>query len=251
MRQLYWFFLLLPLVGYTQYSSTIQSDRPGQAIAPYTIGKRVLQFQTGYNYNYISTNEITTNRSAISQVIRYGLSERTEASLLVNWQTDQVDAQGSTDQLTGFNRYQLGGRVLLLTNEGARPALGLDGQAIFPVNAGDFEPANWGSVFTLATYNSLGEVFSLATNWQVAWSSFSAAPNWNGILNLGFSLGEKWNGFVETYTSLNTVQPKFDAGAAVLVHPDVQLDFSVGWQGNDTVTDWFGDVGCSWRFDGR
>ena len=48
-------------MSYSQFSETISSDRPGQSNSPNTVGKMVLQFQTGPQFDGANTDNNNIN----------------------------------------------------------------------------------------------------------------------------------------------------------------------------------------------
>ena len=76
MKILFILFGFLPLMVFSQYSETIVTDRPGQANAPYTLGKQVIQIQSGYNYNRVNAFQTNNTINGFSNVLRLGIWER-------------------------------------------------------------------------------------------------------------------------------------------------------------------------------
>jgi hypothetical protein len=69
------------------------------------------------------------------------------------------------------------------------------------------------------------------------------------VVNVGFSLGDKWSSFIETYGGVinGDFTIFFDTGLAYLVNNDLQLDLSGGYGKNDGFAATFVDFGVSWR----
>lgn len=54
-----------------------------------------------------------------------------------------------------------------------------------------------------------------------------------------------------SYGQLDDFSTNYNGGFSYLVNPDLQLDASAGWQGSESLTDWFVDAGFSWRTNWR
>ena len=67
--------LLLSLKGFTQYTETINSNRPGSSQGAFSVGKNVLQFEFGGKIGKLTNKNFknsTINESQLNYTIRYG-----------------------------------------------------------------------------------------------------------------------------------------------------------------------------------
>lgn len=69
------------------------------------------------------------------------------------------------------------------------------------------------------------------------------------VLNVSYELTDQSGTFLEMYGDVNAFSSNFDTGYYFLVKDDLQLDMGVGWQGNNGESNWFADVGFSWRIN--
>lgn len=220
-----------------QTSETIVSDRPGQANAAYTVGKGVLQGQHGINFIEVAS---TIKTLAFSNTFRYGVLDKLEISSTLIYQNG--------DLRDGLRFTNVGGRYSLLENEGWIPAIAVQGQLLLPWQSKEFKRDQLGTLWNINTNNSLGESFSLSTNWGVAFEgNDNIDPSWFYVWNLGYSINDQWGTFAEIYGNLNDFNSNFDTGLSYLINNNLQLDAGLGVDLSNAGDYWFGDIGISWR----
>ena len=68
------FFLIIVnfTLLYSQYTETINSNRPGSSQGAFSVGKDVLQFETGFKNNNIGLSEKEINEQEFNFIFRYG-----------------------------------------------------------------------------------------------------------------------------------------------------------------------------------
>jgi hypothetical protein len=230
-----------------QYAETIRSGRPGQAIGAFSLGARTFQVQSGLTYNELDHGSIRS----WGTVIRFGLSERLETSAVLNYERDRFEIGQETITIDGLSDSQFGLRYHLTDQKKWLPAICIQGRALLKLQTEEFKREDTGAKFILATGHRLSDKFSLTTNWAATWNGNAPSPIPSYILNLSYGISDKFGTFAELYGGLDPWDRKFDAGLFYLVNKDLQLDFSAGQQGTDSSTDWFGDIGISWRTDWR
>jgi hypothetical protein len=104
---------------------------------------------------------------------------------------------------------------------------------------------------TIVTGQNITSKIGFTTNFGFNWDGNSASPTAFYILNLGYSINDKWGIFIENYgtESNNKINSKFDGGVAFLANNNLQLDLFGGYdQADNNFNDWFVSVGFSWRF---
>lgn len=244
--------MLAPMCLFAQYGETIRTGRPGQAIGGFALGKSVFQMQTGYNFNQRNVGETETFITSNTTVLRLGVTEKIELSGLINWQTESYTFEGqNAGNSGGVSNTQFGGRINLSENDGWVPTIGFQARVLLKFQSEIYERDELGTKFVLATGNRINDRFSLTTNWAVSWLGNGQNPISLYVVNCSYSINDKFGTFGECYGRLDDFSANFDTGLSYLVNKDFQLDASVGWQGEEGVTDWFVDVGISWRFDWR
>ncbi|MFH1321824.1 MAG: transporter [Bacteroidota bacterium] len=256
-----------------QYSETISSGRPGQAITPTTVGKKIFQLETGIALGGYEGDILLHKGQSytISTLFRFGLTETFEIntgwdlrSVRINMPDDSVfsfnswnfsklgekyrNMLDSTINIGGLNLSTLGMRYNIIEGKGIVPAVGFQFTIKLNILNGDYNPDNIAPQFLLVTSQNLSERFSLTANLGADWSGNSASPTGIYVVNLAFSFFEKWGGFIENYGSFDdkTFDTKFDAGIAYLVNNNLQLDLLGGAGKNNDLFDYFISIGISW-----
>ncbi|GMN08412.1 hypothetical protein MTsPCn5_38010 [Croceitalea sp. MTPC5] len=242
-------FFTAPSFG--QYAENIASGRPGQAIGARTLGESVFQLQSGFSRTQFPSENFQISNVQFNNVLRLGITERFELSGVVNWQSDKNQILNESNTVSGISDTQLGGRYTIVTNEGWRPAIALQGRILLNLQSEAFRMQNLGARFILAMGNSLTEKFSLSTNWILGYKRNGGRPSYGYVINLGYGITDRLSTFVEVFGALNDIDIDIDAGFAFLMNKDLQLDFSFGTLSNGNTTSWFADAGLSWRFDWR
>jgi len=257
MNQIFKFYLvflpilLLSQIGIAQYNETIRSGRPGQSIGPFTVGKNILQVQSGmdfFGYKNKSAG-FEGNGYLNNTVIRFGVAERLEISALLDYKFETIKSNGTETDLSGLDAFDIGGRYQVFAGKGAIPNIGFQFRVRLPVLSKDYEIDHIAPRFIIVTGQKLSDIFTLTTNWGGSWNGVNSIGTAFYIVNLSFPIAGKLGGFVENYGDLTDgdFDTRFDAGLAYLCNNDLQLDLLGGLGKNDGVSDYFVSVGFSWR----
>lgn len=234
-----------------QYSETIVSGRPGQAIGPMTVGKDVFQVQSGFTYNNIGFDGSRTKSNIITNVFRWGVLEHLEVNGLLAWQNDNIQASNFESNNNGISDSQIGLRYNFSINRGWIPTLGFQSRLLLRLQDEEYRRESVGAQFILITNNQIYDRFSVSTNWLMTYSDFEQRPSYGYVINLSHSISDKWGTFIETYGALDGLDVNIDSGLTYLLTNNIQLDISCGFQGDNNISDWFFDTGISWRVDWR
>src|SRR5690606_38735891 len=110
--------LSLPFLGVSQYTDVINSNRPGQSVSAYAVGKNVIQAEGGFSYEQRDHNKLLTesNLFGIDLSLRYGLLfESLEINYegVFNSQNINYTQTGIEDRLSNFSRNRLGLKYLI------------------------------------------------------------------------------------------------------------------------------------------
>lgn len=238
--------LTLPLWGWSQLTSNIQTDRPGQAINPNTVGKGMFQMQQGFDYFGIKEKAIISNGFATEQVVKYGVFQNLELSALFVFQYNK-----SMPSLVsqGVSALHLGFRIHLSDQNKAMPSSGFQLRIKVPKISKDFGQKY---VTPQAIYSftySLPKDMSLTGNLILDFDGKDFTPIGGYVANFGFPIYKELSGFVENYGSISRGEftTKFDGGFAYLINSNIQLDLTGGGAKNHGSTDYFVSLGISWR----
>ncbi|RMF23952.1 MAG: transporter [Bacteroidetes bacterium] len=230
----------LPFLGKSQYSPSIASGRPGQSIGAGTVGARVFQIQSGGEPSWRQGGE---KRFVWNNVVRVGLLERLEAGGQINYRREQPSHGG---RLSGVGEVELGLRWNLFREGDLVPAIALQGRLLLPWGSPALRKSDSGSRFTLAVSKNLHPRTNLTFNGSLIFPGAGASPHTDYTLALSQTLSAQWTVFGEVFGNFVESEFNLDAGAAFLVHPHLQLDFSGGWiPGAKQI---FLSLGFSWRW---
>ncbi|MGY6650449.1 hypothetical protein [Wenyingzhuangia sp. IMCC45574] len=104
--------LLFSYISNAQYTSVINSNRPGRTETPYALGTDVLQLENSFSYKSVKTNGFNNNTLNQLLNIRYGVwKERFEVSLIHHYK-NRFNTKIFT-QKKGTQRFALGAKYLV------------------------------------------------------------------------------------------------------------------------------------------
>jgi hypothetical protein len=235
-----------------QDNETLRTARPGQAVGPFTTGQYIFQAQSGLTYgghDLKGSNE-TGNRTVFGLSTRYGILEDLEIRTAIRWRSDRVNLQNRLETKTsGSGFWKVGVRYNIVNASGYKPSFGI--QTDFKLNWVDqvYQAQEIAPRFMLIHGQKLSDIFSLTTNWAVAWNGNDNVTKGLYALNIAFPLSDKLGGFIENYGELinGNLDTRWDTGIGYSVGTDLQLDVSAGFGNNTGMDDWFVDTGISWR----
>lgn len=244
-------FILLLFLAFdssAQYDDKIRSGRPGFQIGPYTVGKGILQNQSGYYYSVREIEAGNLEKSDAQRfisVFRFGILERLElgTALSYKYTSNHFRADPNSSFNQEFDFFTMAIRGDIYQGKGLVPAVGAQLNADFDLEKSASDPT---ARLTLITAQSHAG-FRFITNWVFS-------KNTSYIVFLDYGLSQKWRVFVEYLGWLRnaTPRPKIDAGFLYLVNNNVQLDIQGGYgPQNYGETDYFITAGIGWRINPR
>ncbi len=234
---------------YGQFNETIRTDRPGQSIGPFGVGKGFFQIQSGVDYLNYNNPKIRGKGALSNTVIRYGLTEPFEVSAMIEYKGENTDNGIDSQNTNGFSAVDLGMRYHIYTGNGLVPSVGFQIRWRIPQIGGDYEIDQWAPNFLFVTNQQLSDKLSFTTNCGASWNGNNATPQGNYTANLSYAITSNLGVYIENYGSL--LQSDFDsfldAGIAYLINNNLQLDLYSGFGKNDEAKDFFVSAGISWR----
>ncbi len=234
----------------------LATDRPDFTEASSTVGRRVLQIESGYTYvfnNDGAGQSITHNYP--EALFRYGI--------LTDWlelrvASNVLNLSNPLFSGTAYDDLYLGFKIGLTPQEGILPEMALVPQMNIPtgsdvVSAKRVLPGlNWLYGWEISELLSL--YASTQYNESVDSGTSDIYSEWAQSATINYSLTEKFGGFTEWFalfpTSADTEKPQyyFDGGIFYRFTQDVQWDFRSGVGLNDAADDYFVGTGLSVRF---
>ena len=272
--------LFIPLLNYAQYTDQINSNRPGETMSAFAVGKSVIQLETGaygisqkhHLLNYV------TNGYGIDATIRYGMfKEKLEFIADIQYQNQLYEASLITMDQKALKQTILGAKYLLFDpfkNQENKvnvyswkvdksfkwkqliPAVSVfAGANITSAN----NPYHFSSKAGISpkvifiTQNHLGDGSWVFVTNTIADYIGTEFPSYGYAVTLTKGLNKNWSGFIENqgYKSDFYSDLIVRSGAAYLVTEDLQLDVSASASLKNTPSIFYGGIGFSWRYDGN
>jgi hypothetical protein len=276
-----------PLINCGQHTDQINSNRPGETMSAFAVGKSVIQVESGI-YG-IHENHIIERYDAtgfgLDLTLRYGaLLERLEFIADLQYQNENFTTPSSSINRSALKQTVLGVKYLIYdpfknyekkvniyswkANRSFNwhqliPAVSVFAGANFTLKNNPFEYSNKSLKYRpsfnstvspkamLITQNHLGDgKWVFVTNIIADYIS-TDYPSYGYVVTLTRGFNDKWSGFIENqgYKSDLYSDAIVRGGAAYLLNNDMQIDASISNNFKDTPTVLYGGLGFSWRYD--
>lgn len=270
---------LIPFVHYGQYTDQINSNRPGETMSAYGVGKHVIQLETGV-YGIQSNHSLLNydvNGFGLDATIRWGaFLERLEVIADIQYQNDQLKTDLTTTNRANFKQTNLGAKYLIYdpfknyekkvnfyswkANQRFNwrqflPAVSLFAGANFVFEGNPYAFTLESSIspkVMLITQNHFGDGRWVFVTNIIADYIGTDYPTYGYVITLTRGFSKKWSGFIENqgYKSDFYSDAIVRGGAAYLLNNNFQIDASISTNFKDTPTLLYGGFGVSWRYDG-
>jgi len=271
-------FLMIPMIHYGQHTDEINSNRPGETMSAFGVGKSVFQVESGI-YGIQENHSILkyeANGFGVDMTFRWGLfMEKLEFIADFQYQYEQVSSPMSIIDKSAFKQSVFGAKYLIYdpfknyekkinvyswkANHAFNwhqliPAVSVFAGAnlTFSGNPYYFSPdAAISPKVVLITQNHLGDGSWVFVTNIIADYIGTDFPSYGYGLTLTKGFNRKWSGFIENqgYMSDFYSDAIVRGGAAYLIHKDMQIDASISTSLKDTPSILYGGVGFSWRYD--
>lgn len=271
-------FLIIPMIHYGQHTDEINSNRPGETMSAFAVGKSVIQVETGI-YGIKENHGILNydaNGFGIDMTLRWGLfMEKLELIADLQYQYEVFNPAIIYPDKSAMKQTVLGAKYLIYdpfknyekkinvfswkANHSFNwhqlvPAVSVFAGAnlTFSDNPYYFSPdAAISPKIMLITQNHLGDgswVFVTNIIGDYIGTDF---PSYGYGITLTKGFNRKWSGFIENqgYISDFYSDAIVRGGAAYLIHNDMQVDASISTSLKDTPSILYGGIGFSWRYD--
>ena len=275
--------LCIPTVHYSQFTDVINSNRPGESMAAFSVGKTVIQAELGFyglqEKHSILGYEVYGFGSDLQ--VRYGaFFEQMEFILDLQYQRENFypdDLIPGHETHSGLKQTNIGVKYLIydpMKNYQQKPNI-YSWKANHKFNWRNFIPAVGvyagvnvdmsGDVFKRPTYPDYDTKLSprLMLLTQNQFGRFVVVTNIIGekvgtgresidyVVTLTRGFNDRWSGLLEHqgFVSEFYADAIFRIGAAYLLAENIQVDASIGANIKDTPAILNGGIGLSWRFD--
>jgi hypothetical protein len=271
-------FFMVPWVNYGQHTDEINSNRPGETMSAFAVGKSVFQVETGFygikeNHSLLNYD---ANGYGLDMTLRWGLfMEKLELIADLQYQFEKVNSAMSSIDHSAMKKTVFGAKYLIYdpfknyekkvnifswkANHSFNwhqliPAVSVFAgvNLTFSDNPYYFSPKGTISPkVMLITQNHLGDgKWVFVTNIIADYIS-TDYPSYGYVLTLTRGFNDKWSGFVENqgYKSDFYSDAIVRGGAAYLINKDIQIDASISSSLKTTPSILYGGIGFSWRYD--
>jgi hypothetical protein len=271
-------FLFFQL-AFAQYTDVINSNRPGSSMSAYSVGKKVIQIESGMNLINEKNDvlESSANGYSLDVVTRYGIyKEELEAIMDINYQSDTYNSDEIIKKRTGIKSSTLGFKYLIydpFKNYEDTPNLyswkanhKFKWHQFIPAVSGyagvNFNLSESPFLFPDEKYSRLNSKVMVVTQniftgaWVFVTNLFLDKISTNNqslgyVLTFTKGFNDQWSGFVENKGIKGNCYTDgiFTVGAAYLFNKNLQMDASVSKNYNNAPSLLYGGVGISWRSD--
>jgi len=271
-------FFMIPLIHYGQHTDQINSNRPGETMSAFAVGKSVIQVESGI-YGIQENHSILNydaNGFGIDMTLRWGLfMEKLELIADFQYQYETFTPAIVYPDKSAMKQTVLGAKYLIYdpfknyekqinvyswkANHSFNwhqliPAVSVFAGANITLadNPYYFSPdAAISPKVALITQNHFGDgTWVFVTN-IIADYIGTDYPSYGYGITLTKGFNRKWSGFLENqgYKSDFYSDAIVRGGAAYLIHDDMQIDASISSSLKTTPSILYGGIGFSWRYD--
>ena len=270
--------------NYAQYTDVINSNRPGESMSAYAVGKSVLQLESGVNMIKQKHQPLDYEATGyfVDMTARYGIiAEQLEFISSISYQNDTFISnisQGYNNSIerSGIKSFTVGGKYLLFdpfknytekpniysynanfkfNKHDLIPAIGLYVGAGFNLNSNKFiateEKLNFlNPKIMLITQNVFKQGYIFVTNifYDKVTSEYK---NFGYVATFTKTINKHWSGFIEHKLAIGSLYSDsiLTGGSAFLISPDFQLDISISKNFKKSPDLLYAGIGVSWRND--
>jgi hypothetical protein len=271
-------FFMIPSIHYGQHTDQINSNRPGETMSAFAVGKSVIQVESGIYgiQEHHSILNYDANGFGIDMTLRWGLFlEKLELIADFQYQYETFNPNIIYPDRSAMKQTVFGAKYLIYdpfknyekqinvyswkANHSFNwhqliPAVSVFAGAnlTFSDNPYYFSPDAAISPKIMAIFqNHLGDGSWVFVTNIIADYIGTDYPSYGYGITLTKGFNRKWSGFIENqgYKSDFYSDAIVRGGAAYLIHDDLQIDASISSSLKTTPSILYGGIGFSWRYD--
>lgn len=219
--------LILGLISQAQLTEKIEADRPDQTETPFVVPRNYFQAEFGFNRESYRTGVIQFLHP--TSLLKYGLNNKIELRLEATYLRREEMLIPQPKITTVLEPVEIGTKIALAEEKGWRPKTSVLVHVGMPFIADKqyhTDPVNFSAIITLQ--NTLSETIAIGYNLGVEGGN---ETSFIYTLSPGFSLSEKWYGYIEVFGSVskNLSEQNIDMGLAYSTSKNTKVDLSAGF----------------------
>lgn len=232
------------------------TDRPDFTEASVTVGRGVVQVESGYAYFFDNDGtDQTIVQTYPESLFRIGMfADWFEARVAYNYASEQINGLNNS----GSEDLYLGAKLALTGQAGILPEMAIVPQMTVPtgddsLSADEVQPGvNF--LYGWDVNDFISTAGSTQFNRSLDEAVFDSYTEWAQSWTIGYSLTEKWAGYTEWFgffphsAASARTEHYFNGGVTFLITDNIQWDIRAGMGLNDEADDYFVGTGLSFRF---
>jgi hypothetical protein len=238
----------------------LESDRPDFTESPVTVGRGVIQLETGYDYTIDKTLGTQFTQHSFPQTLwRIGMfAEWFEFRIFYNYEIDNFTLpNGRRQQLRGSDDLELGMKFCLTPQEGFLPAMGIIPAMTVPSGSPGLTEQIvmpsliWAYSWDLSKNISLGMSTDIERQRDDVGNVFTEFVQ---SISVEYKFTKHWGGYTEwavfapSGTTVERTQHYADGGFTFPLTNNIQLDAEVGVGLNAAANNFFAGSGATLRY---
>jgi Putative MetA-pathway of phenol degradation len=249
-------FLVMSNILFAQIEK-LESDRPGQTNSPFSVPKKMIQTEIGFQKQTYRFQPILqdTYFQLPSLLIKYGVLNKIELRFLFEYaQIREENIQEKHVIMNGINNFQLGAKYNFLEQKGLIPKTALIAHYNFNTlntNLKERDTTNGGNVRLAMQHIIIPEKIILGYNIGLELKTWDSRRKYLFTFSPKFIISEKWQMFAEIYGFFwesRKPQTYIDGGLSYLINDNLKIDVNAGTIINDKNYLKFYSLGASYRF---
>ena len=238
-------FIVFSSVSVVAQEVEFTADRPGASTGPATVGKGVVQWEQGVQYDGDGNSGQFTYSNTL---LRYGLFNGVELRL----GGDAFVYDNGNRWCGAFSGISIGTKIRCFEESGAVPAISVLASLSVPyTGTKGYVAENLAPSLYLLFENTLSDRFNLGYNVGAEWDGSTPSPSTFLALCLGYSITDDLGCFVESYNSLSSSGNAYcaDFGLNYMLGRKVQLDVAANLDLCDPAHCWAVSLGVAWQIN--
>jgi len=247
--------------GGPDLSKPITTDRPDFTEASVTVGKGVVQLETGYTFTRNDDDGLRTDTHSFPEsLLRVGMfAEWFEFRVDWNYLVERNDLGGVSDTDSGAEDLTLGAKIALTGQDKWLPETGVILQMSVPTGADEFtaDEVLPGVNYLYGWNLTEDEAWTLGGSTGFNANNDDVTEDTYTLFSQSVTLGHSWSECVGSYAEWYVLSPVdadtdqtqsyFNGGFTVLLNDNVQWDIRAGVGLNEAADDFFAGSGIPIR----